>query len=390
MALRERAPDGMTAGQGDAVGAELARRRRSYLAACGLGLVATSTGWLFLVLGGHGTPLDAVSLPVVTLGLAGSIVMLLRRGGTLERTEMFLMLLTSVSLVCKIADIFLHEHAAGRHDLAPFADLFPWLPLVPVLGAVVFRFPRWLGMTLVFYGAVTALAAAHVVPGLASGTTTAEAYLVVRALLANAALTLLLAVGVRFHAQYLRAMAHGESMRALAFTDALTELPNRRGIEDSLRREISRSSRYRRELAIVVFDIDHFKRVNDVHGHAGGDRALKAVAGCVRAKLRASDALGRWGGEEFLVVAPETGSAGAASLAEKLRAAVEALAPEGLGVITASWGVAVLSPTETLESVVQRADAALYDAKSAGRNRVVSAPAPALAPSASQGAPTTR
>lgn len=376
MALQDRAPDESTAAPGDPLGVELERRRISYLAACGLGLLATSTGWLFLVLAGHGTPVDAVLLPMVALGLAGAVGVLLRRGATLDGAQVFLMALTSLSLVAKVADVFFYEHAAGHHDLGPFGDLFPWLPLVPVLGAVVFRFDRWLGMTVAFYGVLAALAAVHVVPGLASGATTVEAYLLVRALLANAALTLLLAVGVRFHAQYLRATAHGESMRALAFTDALTELPNRRSIEDSLRREISRSSRYHRDLALVMFDIDHFKRVNDVHGHAGGDRALKVISACVRANLRASDSLGRWGGEEFLVVAPETGAGGAASLAEKLRAAVEALAPEGLGVITASWGVAILDATDTLESVVQRADEALYEAKSAGRNRVVSAPTP--------------
>ena len=133
---------------------------------------------------------------------------------------------------------------------------------------------------------------------------------------------------------------------------------------------VSAARRHERPLTIAIVDIDHFKSVNDTHGHAAGDRVLAAVAGSLREQLRAEDQLGRLGGEEFLVLLPDTDSAAAGHVAEKLRAEVAA-APTPVPV-TVSIGVAGWDG-ETPEDLLHRADEALYAAKQAGRDRVLAA-----------------
>jgi diguanylate cyclase (GGDEF)-like protein/PAS domain S-box-containing protein len=151
-------------------------------------------------------------------------------------------------------------------------------------------------------------------------------------------------------------------------TDPLTGLFNRRGAEAAAARERSRSERTGTPLSLVVFDIDHFKRVNDNHGHAVGDEVLRAVAEALSAMARVTDVIARWGGEEFVAILPG-GLEGARSYAERTRAAVAALTlPEPL---TLSAGIAELGLGEPFESALARADAHLYQAKRAGRDRIV-------------------
>ena len=157
-----------------------------------------------------------------------------------------------------------------------------------------------------------------------------------------------------------------------AATDSLTGLPNRRAIQDALRRMFAHAARSEQSLAAVALDLDHFKQVNDRHGHDVGDDVLAAVAHALTATLRASDFVGRQGGEEFLVLLPDTGLDGALVAAENLRAAIAALRIPGLNrAITASFGVAV-HPEDAGESadLLRQADRALYAAKEAGRDRV--------------------
>ena len=163
------------------------------------------------------------------------------------------------------------------------------------------------------------------------------------------------------------------SLERLATTDALTGVWNRRHIMDLAGAELSRARRYGRPLSVLLFDLDYFKRVNDTHGHAAGDRALRAVVARARAALRATDSLGRWGGEEFLILLPETGLEEARLVAERVRSAIAAgpVDFDGAGIaISASIGVSAWQEGETsIEQALRRADAALYDAKNAGRNR---------------------
>jgi diguanylate cyclase (GGDEF)-like protein len=160
----------------------------------------------------------------------------------------------------------------------------------------------------------------------------------------------------------------------LAVTDPLTGLANRRALYAHLDREVDRAKRYKHPLAVLVIDIDHFKQVNDVHGHQTGDRVLNHVAQVITQSVRASDVAGRFGGEEFIVLAPETPAPAVRVVAERIRRAVETQTAQqkGLPGVTVSIGAAGASEGEiSTESLVARADAALYEAKRGGRNRVV-------------------
>ncbi|HUG24655.1 GGDEF domain-containing protein, partial [Piscinibacter sp.] len=162
----------------------------------------------------------------------------------------------------------------------------------------------------------------------------------------------------------------------LASRDPLTGLYNRRGFLDQALPVFSTSARGARPLAVVMIDIDHFKRINDVHGHHAGDRTLVAVADRLRSTCRRGDIVARWGGEEFVMLLPETDGDQAHALAERLRevfaGTVVALEEGGSAHFTASFGVAVRSEATTLDDVLRASDAALYAAKDAGRDRVVS------------------
>ncbi len=155
-----------------------------------------------------------------------------------------------------------------------------------------------------------------------------------------------------------------------AATDALTGIANRAGLDEILSREVHRTERYDAPLTVVLFDIDRFKAINDTHGHPAGDTVLIALARLVAGHVREHDTLGRYGGEEFLVVAPQTDPDEGQQLAERLRAAIEAAFFPAAGRVTCSFGVATRLPGESVKDLVARADAALYAAKEGGRNRV--------------------
>lgn len=161
-----------------------------------------------------------------------------------------------------------------------------------------------------------------------------------------------------------------------AMVDALTGLYNRRWIEDALPRFVNRFVRNQQPLALLMLDVDHFKRVNDEHGHPAGDAVLIAVAHTLRTAVRPTDHVARYGGEEFAVILPETGPRAAQGVAERLRAAVK-LAPirdasgKLLPSVTISIGGALLSPADgSAAKLIADADAKLYTSKQEGRDRV--------------------
>jgi diguanylate cyclase (GGDEF)-like protein len=176
-----------------------------------------------------------------------------------------------------------------------------------------------------------------------------------------------------------------------AALDSLTGLNNRRWLDEMIPRQLKRSRFEGQPLSLLMLDIDHFKRLNDQHGHQAGDFALFSVAELLRARLRPTDLLGRYGGEEFTIVLPGTNVAGAKVAAERVRRAVEETAlvlPDGkpLPQITVSLGVAQAGPETTVAELVEQADRALYRAKANGRNRVESGEA---GPSARTRPPST-
>ena len=169
-----------------------------------------------------------------------------------------------------------------------------------------------------------------------------------------------------------------------ALVDGLTGLPNRRQCEETLASELARIERFGGALAVVVADLDWFKDVNDRHGHPSGDAVLREFAQLLRETLRDIDMAGRWGGEEFLLLLPGTDLAGGAQVAERIRVALAGrivLSADGSPIpVTASFGVAATPPASTAAELFSAADAALYEAKRNGKNRVETAPEPVAHP----------
>lgn len=164
--------------------------------------------------------------------------------------------------------------------------------------------------------------------------------------------------------------------RKEALKDPLTRIDNRRGFEKKLKEAIGNANDAGTSLCLIMADIDHFKKINDTHGHLVGDNVLRMVAATIKESIKGKDLVARIGGEEFAVLLPETPPDGAAKLAEYMRLAFERLdlkkknTGENLGKVTLSFGVTVYKKNENAEDLVNRADKALYRSKKAGRNKV--------------------
>jgi diguanylate cyclase (GGDEF)-like protein len=157
----------------------------------------------------------------------------------------------------------------------------------------------------------------------------------------------------------------------MSVTDELTSLYNRRKIMEILKIEIERANRYGYDLALIMADIDFFKRVNDTYGHNMGDVVLRKVSMILRNSLRKVDYVGRFGGEEFIIISPETSLQNAILLAERIRKIFNSFIIDGLNSpVTLSFGISVYSAGKDMDTFINEADTALYEAKNNGRNQV--------------------
>jgi diguanylate cyclase (GGDEF)-like protein len=161
-----------------------------------------------------------------------------------------------------------------------------------------------------------------------------------------------------------------ELLENQASTDTLTGISNRLKFDDTLETEIKRSQRFGTPLSLIMFDVDRFKSINDTYGHHAGDDVLKAVSKLVAGSIRRYDLFARWGGEEFIIMTPNSDRDHAVVLAEKLRALIESRQFPAAGNLTCSFGVTELVHGESMVRFMQRVDSALYRAKEQGRNRV--------------------
>ncbi|OHX13765.1 GGDEF domain-containing protein [Chromobacterium sphagni] len=162
-----------------------------------------------------------------------------------------------------------------------------------------------------------------------------------------------------------------KALRRQAERDEVTGLANRRRANQALQRETERSYRSGRRYSVLLIDLDHFKSINDTHGHLIGDMVLQRFGKVLQRRARQLDTIARWGGEEFIVICPETEQQGALTLAENISALLKEIDVAPVAQVTASIGVATLTDDDTPDSLVHRADMHLYAAKQAGRNRVV-------------------
>ncbi len=195
-------------------------------------------------------------------------------------------------------------------------------------------------------------------------------FLLVTALIGIVAILIITRFIYRFFREAESVKEKNNILNETAYRDRLTGIYNRGFFDIRIKEEISAANRHVAPLSVIFFDLDHFKRVNDIYGHAQGDAVLRETSQTVNSCLRTSDIIARWGGEEFAVLLPHTNLAGAMAVAEKMRMVIEAIDHPIVGTVTASFGVAEYFPEEYKGSLFKRLDGALYRSKQEGRNRV--------------------
>ncbi|ADV68065.1 GGDEF domain-containing protein [Deinococcus maricopensis] len=312
---------------------------------------------------------DRLGLTILTLKNAALLAWLLWRreqGHAVAVGIVYFVTLAATGL-WKFHDALLVQQAAN--GLGHYSY---WLPLAYLVPFLVFR-PAWaLGSTLTVFAALLGMGVAFwVSPVIPEATKTAHVALLVQMYLTHVTFLSFLALHDVLLRRYVRTVQQARSEALLANLDALTGLPNRRQLLTWLGEHVPVQTDA--PLSVILFDLDHFKRVNDTFGHDVGDDVLRATAAVMGGALRRETPFGRWGGEEFLVVLPGADVAHAQAVAERVRSALASGPMTRAGRVTASFGVTQAQPGESVEGVLKRADDALYAAKHAGRDQVLAA-----------------
>ncbi|RMH58083.1 MAG: diguanylate cyclase [Deinococcus-Thermus bacterium] len=322
-----------------------------------MGAVAALAAWGFSVAGGVLNPLDRALLWPMALGFLVLEFYLWRNPQRIRqvwKAALALLAVYELSVVYYEAAFFLYK----RDGISP---ALLWFPMVYLTAFVLLNRRQAFGFSLSYLGLGLLLGTAGLLSSPVVNPTALNTAL--QFVLSNLAYLMLLYVFASLRRHYAQ-------MHQMAHTDPLTNLTNRRAMQGRLEAELERAQRYQRPFSLLLADIDHFKQINDTYGHPVGDQVLREVAVRMQQHLRDSDTLARWGGEEFLVLAPETELGPAQGLAQRLLEAVRQAPLAGVPV-SLSIGVAAYRPGDTVAALLSRVDEAMYRAKAAGRNRVL-------------------
>lgn len=339
-------------------------RRRLYLAALGVGAAVLALVWLLTWQRGPYDPYVLYVHPLLLLMCVWAAAWLLRRGPlVVAERVVFVSNVLAIAVQMALALIAPEDAALGLASAAYWMlvalSILSYL-LLSARGALLVSGGMYvLGVALPWTGLVL------------RGRGPADLPELVRVQLTCGAILVLLYGLAWYREHFLLERGERLTLEALANTDALTGLPNRRALYAAIERVLELSARRPDQPAcLVLLDLDHFKGINDRYGHNAGDVVLAQASDRLRVGLRGSDTVGRWGGEEFLVVLPGADAPGAEQVAERLRREIGAHPFPEVGRVTASLGVAQAEPGDDLGRWVARADAALYRAKASGRDRV--------------------
>jgi diguanylate cyclase (GGDEF)-like protein len=361
-------------------------KRRVYLIAFSLVTISTAVG---SSLGDSNTAIFVIFGPVVAICALTLTVIVWRRLLPLRVVEVTAYAMAATLLLTRVA-FELFAPSSGAALGSAFAAFAPWIAGVMVLAFVMLDTRTALVGAVGLYAAMLATAGIYLGVNGVGGVSRAELNaLVQQFVVANAFYIALLYLMARVKEEYAVAEYRSRAMTDLAHTDELTQIPNRRHITAACAKEVERLERSLRPFSVIIFDIDHFKTVNDTHGHNVGDVVLRRVSRAVSGALRAGDEVGRIGGEEFVVLAYDADSDTAVGVADRLRQTVENDSAPHTPAVTASFGVAGYCPGDSVETLLARADRALYIAKDSGRNCVVTAPGPRSRRSADPASTTT-
>ena len=369
--------DGTSTGTTAGAAAELARleerKRRVYTIASGAGIAVIAISWLART---PGDLILEVIYPLLAVALAAFVLAMHRRWLSLEVLEHLALGTVGVVILGRLA---WHLHLAGPIDehLLILTGAHYWsVGALIVAGFVLLdrRHGLRVGISVLIMSVV--LVATGAGPELVGPDASEVALLYLIRVHGFLVLLLVLVTAVAtLREQLHRELTRSEALQELATTDPLTGLANRRATMDALEREAESARRYGHPVSVIAVDVDRFKRINDEHGHHVGDQVLEEVARLLAAEARQVDVVARWGGEEFLIVLPQTRRAEAARLAERTRRALATARPGGVEV-TATFGVTELREGENIDELLVRADRLLYGAKRDGRDQVSTEPLP--------------
>lgn len=339
-----------------------AYRRRLVWLLIILGSAATIGLWTFELHAGLISDYDRRGYPFL-LAMFGTSLAILALRPRWQRTAEWTAYL-GFALYCIMA-VLHFDTLDPATRIYTIANTLQWMPLLYITAFIFFR--RWEAIAAA--AVIFALTIAALVYMLASGTDAWDKIygsLIVNAYAVHFLTLIALSLFVLTNHAFERMNVRAHVLEDAAFSDMLTGVANRRGLERVLLRQAEAPAG---SMALILLDMDNFKDVNDGHGHVFGDRVLQAVVQSLNDALRGSDVIGRWGGDEFLVLARDTSAEEARILADRLRRAVGNLAPEAGGGVTLSAGVTTWDGSGGLEEALRRVDRALYAAKHAGRDR---------------------
>lgn len=336
-------------------------KRGLLMAIMALSLVSAGAGWWILEAAGKSSMALRATFALNLLFHPTFFVITWKRLVPLRVVEMACVLFAaSLCWACMAVRLYWPE-VGGEIDLAP---LCLWIPVIYVFTFTVAGHKSSLKISLAIY----AVFALTVLPYVALHLREPSGNLTVQLLMVSGILIAALYFFSSYQHRFQLAQLDLDQLARLANTDALTSLANRRRMSEAIEAELLRYARYGHGFSVILIDIDHFKAINDRHGHRTGDQVLIALASHAQQALRDVDMLGRWGGEEFLVILPETGHAQALGKAGDLCVHV-AGRPLAGHAITVSCGAASVKTGDSADTLLQRADEALYAAKRGGRNR---------------------
>lgn len=329
------------------------------------GLFATVIGWY--VMGLHGplsTSLSAVQA-VTTATLLVLLVIAWRRWLPQRLLEICCLLyLIGVCLACMALRLYSAHYGAGIH----LETLYLWIPLVYVFAFMLTNHKQGLVLSLVVFGLFVGVSAPYLVGNLGGS----YANLTVQLHLISGVMIVALYFFSGYQHRLRLAEVDVDRFARLSSTDELTQLPNRRHMAAVIEAELRRFAQQGTGFALLLFDIDRFKTINDRFGHSRGDQALVTLAAQAAELFRGVATLGRWGGDEFVALAHAVGAGDAVRMADALCAHIASEPLPGGEGMTLSCGVTLVRAGDNIDSLLQRADAALYAAKRGGRNRVES------------------
>ena len=344
-------------------------RRRGYLYVFPFAILAALVGWQLGSFREATNAVDDILLPAMAAWLSLLFVAFWRLKTRLRPLEAVLFVSFCVFFLLRLSYALYAPppQATVAEQLTEFAFWFPALYLYAVLAFGVER-GKWLSTG---FFAACAIAGSPYLVSAARQTHDLQGLYAAAQMYLSGGVTIFLLIVL---AETIKSISNtAANMRRLANTDLLTQLSNRRGATQYLEDSIARAQRYQRLFSLLILDIDHFKRVNDESGHDVGDQLLRDFAYLLKMECRQVDHVARWGGEEFVIVLAEKTLTEAEIIANRLKASIEGREFAAAGPVTASFGIAEVTPGDSVRSIIERADAGLLAAKAAGRNQIASA-----------------